>query len=62
ENTDSSVVMTPPTDNAQGPSPTHLYSPAVLDSPRSPQQRDTSDFNRSPQHEGVFLSTEIQLP
>ncbi|GFX21798.1 rab effector Noc2 [Trichonephila clavipes] len=52
DNTESSGVMTPPADNAQGPSPTHLYSPAVLDSPRSPQQRDTSDFNRSPQHEG----------
>ncbi|GBO40620.1 hypothetical protein AVEN_6900-1, partial [Araneus ventricosus] len=50
DNNDSTGVMTPPADSAQGPSPTHLYSPAMPDSPRSPQYRD--DFNRSPGHEG----------
>ncbi|XP_055943958.1 rabphilin-3A-like [Argiope bruennichi] len=50
DNNDSTGVMTPPADSAQGPSPTHLYSPAMPDSPRSPQHRD--DFNRSPGHEG----------
>ncbi|GIY87814.1 rab effector Noc2 [Caerostris extrusa] len=52
ENHDYGGAMTPPTDFTQGPSPTHLYSPNIPDSPRSPQQRD--DFNRSPQHEGYL--------
>ncbi|GIY90897.1 rabphilin-3A [Caerostris darwini] len=52
ENHDYGGAMTPPADFTQGPSPTHLYSPNIPDSPRSPQQRD--DFNRSPQHEGYL--------